>query len=573
MKGRQPHLVVPGAADLEDTAELPALQLPDGGATSEGEPAAAHDETGGGAPPASQATPESAFPTPGSQPEALTRLEDDLRGLTSSLRSLEGELGRKSEQIQAYERDVGARDAQIAALQSELTAVDLRYRDLEALEAGQSVKLAMELEQREILNAQLAQLKREIATQTEQRAVLNRAQERLQQRLDGVEITLAEARQLAERYREALQDQEGRRGFFDSLLRERDRAVGEHQARTLMLEQMHLDLKQAASVREQEISAQLVQQQGIVATLGTQLEAAKSQLDAVRTELGDTQASVDRHQNDLAIERARSQGLAERCDELQSRLEQTLSGGQQSEDKLRAQERENHDLQEMIRALQNQLAEARASEEKASADLRAAEDSLRGVESDLRHRDVQIARIEQNERETRVRLEAASQQLEERNRLIARLESEAAASAQVIGNIRSDLDRMSRVDLTRGNVHPVSGASGATGRTDTASAPQFVHLLVRTEGDSGIVHVLGRRTTIGRKEDNDLRIEADFISRHHALMIINDSEAIIEDLHSANGVYVNGLRVSRKALMEGDLVTIGKSEFRYVRKPAAERGN
>jgi pSer/pThr/pTyr-binding forkhead associated (FHA) protein len=105
------------------------------------------------------------------------------------------------------------------------------------------------------------------------------------------------------------------------------------------------------------------------------------------------------------------------------------------------------------------------------------------------------------------------------------------------------------------------------------NAARSEHLLVRTEGDSGIVHQLGKRTTIGRKNDNDLQIEEDFISRHHALILVGERETVIEDLNSANGVYVNGTRIARKELREGDLVTIGKTEYRYVLKPATERSN
>ena len=45
-------------------------------------------------------------------------------------------------------------------------------------------------------------------------------------------------------------------------------------------------------------------------------------------------------------------------------------------------------------------------------------------------------------------------------------------------------------------------------------------MLVRTQGDTGIVQLLGRRTTIGRTPDNDIRIDEEFISRHHAVVLL-----------------------------------------------------
>ena len=92
---------------------------------------------------------------------------------------------------------------------------------------------------------------------------------------------------------------------------------------------------------------------------------------------------------------------------------------------------------------------------------------------------------------------------------------------------------------------------------------------MRTEGDNGVVHVLGRRTTVGRIPANDVCIDTDAISRHHAVIFLTDTGTVVEDLNSTNGVFVNGVRVTREDLREGDLLTIGKTCFRYVLKPVA----
>ena len=102
----------------------------------------------------------------------------------------------------------------------------------------------------------------------------------------------------------------------------------------------------------------------------------------------------------------------------------------------------------------------------------------------------------------------------------------------------------------------------------TVPVPEVTRLLVRTSGDTGIVHKLGRRTAIGRTPDNDLRIDEDFISRRHAVILASAESAIVEDLNSTNGVFVNGEQVTRRELREGDLLTIGQTSFRYVLKPA-----
>jgi len=101
-----------------------------------------------------------------------------------------------------------------------------------------------------------------------------------------------------------------------------------------------------------------------------------------------------------------------------------------------------------------------------------------------------------------------------------------------------------------------------------AVAPQdgIARYLVLTEGDAEVVHMLGRRTTIGRGPDNDLRIDTKFISRHHAVIVVAPAQTLLEDLRSTNGIMVNGRRVTRAVLRDGDVVHIGKTRFRYVQR-------
>jgi pSer/pThr/pTyr-binding forkhead associated (FHA) protein len=43
---------------------------------------------------------------------------------------------------------------------------------------------------------------------------------------------------------------------------------------------------------------------------------------------------------------------------------------------------------------------------------------------------------------------------------------------------------------------------------------------------------------------------------------------VIEDAGSRNGVFVNAVRVDRQTLQEGDLITIGDTQFRFVESMA-----
>lgn len=77
--------------------------------------------------------------------------------------------------------------------------------------------------------------------------------------------------------------------------------------------------------------------------------------------------------------------------------------------------------------------------------------------------------------------------------------------------------------------------------------------------------------TIGRKTDNDIHVEDKAVSGNHAkiLTILNDS--FIEDLNSTNGTLVNGQKITKHALQNGDRVSIGKHDLEYINE-AAEAG-
>ena len=70
------------------------------------------------------------------------------------------------------------------------------------------------------------------------------------------------------------------------------------------------------------------------------------------------------------------------------------------------------------------------------------------------------------------------------------------------------------------------------------------------------------RIMIGRSEDSELRLNSEFVSRHHALIFCTDDGLCIENLNSFNGTIVNSKTITRCDLRVGDIVTIGNFEIR-----------
>lgn len=66
-----------------------------------------------------------------------------------------------------------------------------------------------------------------------------------------------------------------------------------------------------------------------------------------------------------------------------------------------------------------------------------------------------------------------------------------------------------------------------------------------------------RPVTIGRDRINDIVFPALFISRYHAELAHDGTSFVVRDLGSKNGVYVNGDRVDRRLVKDGDRVSVG----------------
>lgn len=70
--------------------------------------------------------------------------------------------------------------------------------------------------------------------------------------------------------------------------------------------------------------------------------------------------------------------------------------------------------------------------------------------------------------------------------------------------------------------------------------------------------VEAERYVIGRSQDCDLVIDNLGISRQHSEIVMEAGVPIIKDMKSNNGTYVNGKRITRYNLNDGDEIAIGK---------------
>jgi chromosome segregation ATPase len=470
--------------------------------------------------------------------QELTSLRTDLQSAESraahfleTLQTLEGRRNIFDEQLLGLQDQLSDRDAQLAKLREELNAHTERAH-------GVSNDMAERQRRLEALEREVNSLKASLSQRNVELEHAERAKAKLQESVTSLTETVSArveriralenaASSHTEAFNQRLQE-------VERLARERDTAVSKASTLEASLAGMSATLADRESEIKRLTSAQSASDQRFAGTqqrveeLDRELSAARLEITERKTTALRLEAERDDQINRFAASEARAVDL----------------------------ERRAEDYQEGIRQLQEELRASVSRVTELEGDLRAAEDAINRLEAELRTKSMKLDDLTRTQEEWRSTIDSARVSLAERDSLINRLETEAANSAALLGNIQQSIKRLD--PNADSGIHEIA-PEGA------------VRLLIRTDGDSEVVHVLGRKTTIGRTPDNDLQIDAKFISRNHAVILAGPNHTIIEDLNSTNGVAVNTKRISRHTLRDGDMVSIGKTTFRFAVRPTVER--
>jgi pSer/pThr/pTyr-binding forkhead associated (FHA) protein len=91
--------------------------------------------------------------------------------------------------------------------------------------------------------------------------------------------------------------------------------------------------------------------------------------------------------------------------------------------------------------------------------------------------------------------------------------------------------------------------------------------LIAEEGlTKGMIFPLESRLTIGRGEENDIRLTHSTVSRQHTVVYLEDGQPFVQDMESRNGTYLNCERVEKAVLSSGDIVWVGDVALRFLQE-------
>jgi hypothetical protein len=548
------------SADLDHTDELPVLLetvvIDEGGMPHL--LASSHDDT----------SEQTALFTAADPPEPVAELQAEIAAREAKIAAVEADIARLSSRWQDVERILAEKDTSIAELNATIDALRRSLADRSASEQRLGAELAerdaqlrdvsndweragrdRDVRDQEILKLQteLAETQQAVATLTAERAAASAPA------VDPAEIqALREHNAALEAYIA------GRRAWWDESqaaqidLAKRVAAL-EHE---LAVTTQQLDDAAALSTRESERATALRTQ---LVDFARRLETSERELRATRGDLASAMPDPPSAALPSPVAAARPQtDLAPPPAPLPMSAPVVVNADTDA-DSVRSQDIE------AIAQLEAEVGYKRQQVAAQLIELRDREQRLTAVTTEaerLRHHVATTQAELQQSRSDVARLERAildkDRALQARDARIATLQSELD---QRLGAMQ----KLTSMDASLQGLHSRMSEQLRVTEQNDVQSPELICLT----GDAPKRFALTRRSiTVGRSPRCDLQIVTHFVSREHARISMVDDAAVIEDLGSRNGVFVNAVKISRQRLQQGDLITIGETQFRFIESAA-----
>jgi myosin heavy subunit len=344
----------------------------------------------------------------------------------------------------------------------------------------------------------------------------------------------------------------------DRLAEERLLWLANRQQLQDQLEQQHAETSTALLNLQQSLE----QEQRTSGELHRQLEQHRQHGEALQTELLTAQQQfAEQHTSAAALARSMAQALLEKEDlqrslvareqriaDLESRFNDTSAQLASAIANGESLQRELSERQAEIGALQDALNRAAIENDQLGQQLR---EELGQVQLQLQERDQAVA----VQAERIANLSASVQRLQDE---LAAKQIEQGASARQIEALQAELHQ--HVEAMHAIRRDIQQVALQTRRNEGGT---LLRTLTRDDAE-GVVHLLNKSSiSIGRGPECDIQLRSSSVSRYHAVLRISHDAVILEDMNSTNGCYVNGRRVTRQLLKDGDRLQVGAVPLRF----------
>lgn len=306
-----------------------------------------------------------------------------------------------------------------------------------------------------------------------------------------------------------------------------------------------------ALFEKDDLQRSLLAREQAIAALESRLDDASAQLASAIANGESLVQSVATHQQEIS-ERARQatelqRELSEHQAEIGS-LQETQAALMQREATLLDSVTQ---LREELGKLQLQLQERDQLALEQARELDGVRSTNRELTEQIRHRDQTVA----VQTERIANLCASVQHLQDE---LAAKHLEQGASARQIEALQAELHQ--HVEAMHAIRRDIQQVALQTRRNEGGT---LLRTLTRDDVE-GVVHLLNKSSiSIGRGPESDIQLRSSSVSRYHAVLRISHDAVILEDMNSTNGCYVNGRRVTRQLLKDGDMLQIGAVPLRF----------
>ena len=403
------------------------------------------------------------------------------------------------------------------------------------------------------LEAALDEARHELAASLRARAELKAALDQRDAALAMLEAEHARQRRQAGELRAALkQYQQRQTGLQDQLTA----------AKSEVTKQARLAAENATAAQE------IPQHRDEIQTLTAYITGSRERWNQMEARLGAETERITDLKRELAQRIERQQSIEQAAHDAAAQVAELKAKLAEAMTTLRARDRDlalmkRAKAAERARAAQHdlsaELAQHRALLEERDKALAAASEERAGLEARLAEA---LAALER-QRQDPARLE---QRLLEKDRAVGRQDERIAALQQELSERMAALRKL--------EITPVSARASANGTRVPAAhantATDRFPVLVCLTSDRPEKHVIAdAEMIIGRGAECAIRVPTHFVSREHARLKRENGKVTIEDCGSTNGVFVNSIRVDRRQLEDGDWVTIGETQFRFLYEGAS----
>jgi hypothetical protein len=139
------------------------------------------------------------------------------------------------------------------------------------------------------------------------------------------------------------------------------------------------------------------------------------------------------------------------------------------------------------------------------------------------------------------------------------------------GTVDGSVVRDAVATLVARHAHPAQ--SKPASKSVTPRVAHQAYVLISRDGRVVGRKKLGNRTLLGRSEHNDIALPSPYLSRHHAVIVGTPEGYYIVDLNSVNGMTLNGRPLTRAALCDDDIVSIGPFRLKLQMSDSLNVGN